>query len=93
MLGKHDAAVRTLTYLLPGLLYVLPAASQDEREWKRSLESSGAPTQSAVPRAPVGHRQPTTADIPKDLPKDPAEAERHKRDRELDAKLRICRGC
>ena len=93
MLGKQDAALRMLTFLLPGLLYALPAASQDEREWKRALESSGAPAQSAVPRAPVGHRQPTTADIPKDLPKDPAEAESHKRDRELDAKLRICRGC
>ena len=97
MLGKHDAAVRTMTLLLPGLLYAMPAASQSEREgereWQRSLGSSDSAQQPTGPRAPVGHRQPTAADIPKDLPKDPEEAERIKRDRELDAKLRICRGC
>jgi hypothetical protein len=82
--------------LLPGLLYVVPAASQSERagqsEWQRSLGSPD-PAQSSVPRAPVGHRQPMASDIPKDLPKDAADAERAKRDRALDAKLRICRGC
>ena len=95
MLGKQNIAVRTMMMLLlPGLLYVVPAASQSQRsgenDWQRSL---GSPAQSTVPRAPVGHRQPTAADVPQDLPKDAADAERVKRDRELDAKLRICRGC
>jgi hypothetical protein len=96
MLGKQYIAVRTMIMLLPGLLYVGPAASQSERagesEWQRSLGSPDR-AQSTVPRAPVGHRQPTAADVPKDFPKDAADAERVKRDRELDAKLRICRGC
>ena len=93
-MGTKNIAARTMILLLPGLLYVVPATSQSERagesEWQRSL---GSPTQSTVSRAPVGHRQPTAADVPKDLPKDAADAERAKRDRELDAKLRICRGC
>jgi hypothetical protein len=96
MHGQQNIATRTMMLLLPGLLYVVPAASQSERpgesEWQRSLGSPDR-VQSAVPRAPVGHRQPTAADVPKDLPKDAADAERVKRDRELDAKLRICRGC
>ena len=94
MMGTQNIAARTMILLLPGLLYVVPAASQSERagesEWQRSL---GSPAQPTVPRAPVGHRQPTAADVPKDFPKDAEDAERAKRDRELDAKLRICRGC
>jgi hypothetical protein len=81
---------------LPGLVYVLPAASQsgpaNNREWQRSLGASDR-SRSTAPNAPVGHRQPMVSDFPKDAPKDPADAERAKRDRELDAKLRICRGC
>jgi hypothetical protein len=90
MLAKHDVAVRIGMLLLPGLLYAMPAVSEGERDSKRS---AGASEQSKLPPAPVGHRQPTAADIPKDQPKDPAEIEREKRDRELDAKLRICRNC
>jgi len=93
MLAKHVVAVRTMTLLLPGLLYAAPAASQAEREWQRTLGSPERTPQSTVPRAPVGHRQPMASDLPKDLPKDPEDAERARRDRELDAKLRICRGC
>jgi hypothetical protein len=89
MLAKHDVAVRIAILLLPGLFYVTPAASQGERDSRPSSETS---EQSKTPRAPVGHRQPTSADIPKDLPKT-IDAAREKRDRELDAKLRICRNC
>jgi hypothetical protein len=46
-----------------------------------------------VAPAPVGHRQPKAADIPKDRPKDTTDEQREKLDRELDAKLRICRNC
>jgi hypothetical protein len=91
---KRDVAVRTMALLLLILWFAVPAASQDQREqqeWQRSL---GSPERSQPrPQAPVGHRQPTAADISKDLPTDPDVAERAKRDRELDAKLRICRGC
>ena len=90
MLAKHDVAVRMAVLLLPGLLYALPAASEGDRD---SNPSSNTSEQSKLPRAPVGHRQPTAADIPKDLPKDPAAAAHEKRERELDAKLRISRGC
>jgi hypothetical protein len=81
--------------LLPGLLHAMPAASQSgldgEREWQRALGTPGP--QLNMPQAPVGHRQPTAADVPKGLSGDAADAERARRDRELDAKLRICRGC
>ena len=97
MLGNRNVAVRIMTMVLvPGFLYAVPAASQSDRpgenEWQRSIGSPDR-ARSTVPQAPVGHRQPMASDIPKDLPKDPDEAERVKRDRALDAKLRICRGC
>ena len=90
MLAKHDVAVRIGIFLLPGLLFAMPAASEGDRDSRRASETS---EQTKPPRAPVGHRQPTAADIPKDLSKNPADAEREKRDRELDARLRICRNC
>ncbi len=90
MLAKHDVAVRIGMVLLPGLLYAMPAASEGDRDSRRAPSPTD---QSKLPQAPVGHRQPTAADIPKDLPKDAADIEREKRDRELDAKLRICRNC
>jgi len=87
MLAKHDVAVRIGIVLLPGLLFAMPAASEGDRDSRRGSETSEG---SKLRQAPVGHRQPKAADIPKDLSKDPADAEREKRDRELDAKLRIC---
>src|SRR4030088_904791 len=66
MLAKHDVAVRMAVLLLPGLLYACPPAPEGARDSNRSSNTS---EQSKLPRAPVGHRQPTTADIPKDLPK------------------------
>ncbi|MEA2979653.1 MAG: hypothetical protein QOF91_1548 [Alphaproteobacteria bacterium] len=93
MLAKQDFASRMAVLLLPGLLYATPVVSQSDRDSKDALDSSARPEVSTLPKAPVGHRQPTAADIPKDLPKDTTDEERAKRDRELDAKLRICRGC
>jgi hypothetical protein len=90
MLAKHDVAVRIGMVLLPGLLYAMPAASEGDRDSSRAPSPTD---QSKLPQAPVGHRQPTAADIPKDLPKNEADIAREKRDRELDAKLRICRNC
>jgi hypothetical protein len=79
--------------LLPGLLYAVPAMSQSERESKRPPSAAGSVLGPKVWPAPVGHRQPTVADIPKDLSKDSAEQPRDKRDREIDALLQICRDC
>jgi hypothetical protein len=89
MFAKCNVTVRLAAFLLPALLS-LPAAAEGDRE---SQSSPAASEQPKLPRAPIGHRQPTAADIPKDAPKD-AEAEANdKRERELDTKLRICRGC
>jgi hypothetical protein len=41
--------------------------------------------------APVGHRQPRASDIPQDQAKSEARGDAGFRD--LDAKLRICKGC
>ena len=91
MLLKRDVAVRMVVVLIPGLLYAMPAASQqNDRDSKRSSSMSEPST---VLQAPVGHRQPTAADVPKDVTKDAAEIENQRRERELDAKLQICRGC
>ena len=93
MLAKNYVAVRIAALLLPGLLFAMPAASEGSRDWLRPADSERSGTASKIPPAPVGHRQPTAADIPKNVPKDAADLEREKRDRELDAKLQICRGC
>jgi len=47
-------------------------------------------TGQAVPRAPVGHRQPTAKDVPSS---DQSTSVRTPEEEELDRKLRICRGC
>ena len=89
MLANNHVAMRIMMLLLPGLLYAMPAASQGERDANRSSETK---PQSKSPQAPLGHRQPTPADF-KDLPRTPVDAAQARRDRELDAKLRICRKC
>jgi hypothetical protein len=43
--------------------------------------------------APIGHRQPTLADIPQDETLSTLEREQQRLDAELDRKLIICRGC
>jgi hypothetical protein len=93
MLGSNHVAVRMTALLLPGLLYAMPAMSEGERESKRPAPTAGAVLGPKVWPAPVGHRQPTLADIPKDVAKDSAEQPRDKRDREIDALLQICRDC
>ena len=93
MIAKYHVAMRMTALLLPGLLYAMPAASEGDRDSRRSSDTLERSEQSKVLRAPVGHRQPTVADIPKNLPIDAAQAEYEKRERELDVKLRICRDC
>jgi hypothetical protein len=43
--------------------------------------------------APVGHRQPGAADIPTGVPLSSSRAEQEQLDRNIDDKLKICRGC
>jgi hypothetical protein len=71
--------------LLPATL-AMPVTAQDKPRDQRSAADSKAPA------APVGHRQPTAADIAK-AQADTSDPEREKRDRALDKRLQICRGC
>jgi hypothetical protein len=43
--------------------------------------------------APVGHFQPRAGDIPTGIPLSPSRAEQESLDRDIDEKLKICRGC
>jgi hypothetical protein len=43
--------------------------------------------------APVGHFQPRSGDIPTGIPLSPSRAEQESLDRDIDEKLKICRGC
>jgi hypothetical protein len=43
--------------------------------------------------APVGHRQPNQADVPRHEAVSAWERQQHQMDQELDRKLIICRGC
>jgi len=83
---KHDLARYLVSLLLPVLVMVTAAAAQD----RPTADRTG--TRSSVPAAPVGHRQPTAADVAK-ARADTADPEREKRERELNKKLQICRGC
>jgi hypothetical protein len=89
MHAKRVVAVRMLLLLLLLPIFAMPAPSRGQS----SPDRDKAAEQSKQPRAPVGHRQPTAADAPKERPKDAAEIANEKRERELDAKLQICRGC
>jgi hypothetical protein len=46
-----------------------------------------------MPEAPVGHRQPRAADIPRNLPKFEADKKLEQQNRKLDRSLKFCRGC
>jgi hypothetical protein len=77
--------VRIAVLLLPGLLYAAPAMAEGERESK-APSTTGSALGPKVWPAPVGHRQPTRADIPKGLSNEPEEPPRN---REIDALLQI----
>jgi len=46
-----------------------------------------------IPQAPIGHRQPRAADLPKETSNDAADLRQQQRDRKLDRSLQLCRGC
>lgn len=74
------------------LLFATSAAfAQGTGTGVSSKSVSPAGSVKAVGSAPVGHRQPTAADVGKDPG---ADAARSAEDRELDRKIRsICKGC
>jgi hypothetical protein len=90
MTGPKRAVLRLAILALPGLLTYQGAVAQP-----RDQTTGAAPRteERLVPQAPVGHRQPRAADIPDSLEKTAADRERERKDRELDKRLRICRGC
>lgn len=78
----------TLGHLLPILAVLVAttaAVAQDRPMSDRSARQPGSSS------APVGHRQPAAADVRKTQPI--VDPEQEKRERELDKKLQICRGC
>src|SRR2546430_774789 len=94
---QEDGAmlVQTRVMCLVMLLTAAPAFAQGERPQDRA-SSSASNAMSAKPlSAPVGHRQPTAADLERAgvPPKPDQEIEQDKRDLELDSRLKICRNC
>ena len=68
----------------PELQVILPAA----------YAQGGGKSQGNVPQAPVGHRQPTTREVPNDRERTSADDAMKKIDDNLKKKLGgICRGC
>ena len=56
--------------------------------------SVGTTINGAVPRAPVGHRQPRASDVPNETSYVPSSDPISKEDAMLDKKIKsICRGC
>jgi hypothetical protein len=83
---------------LPALLGAAGAGAQNAQpsaQDKRPQETTGSAASSGVPPAPVGHRQPRASDIPADTERTATDEDRRQlqRDREIDKKLWICRGC
>jgi hypothetical protein len=88
IVARHHVALRVAALLvLPGLLYATAAGALDDRP----AVTAQQPATSS--NAPVGHRQPTAADVAKEPQQTAADREREKRDRALDKRLQICRGC
>jgi hypothetical protein len=90
MLTRHHIVLLTIAVLSLGT-YATSAGAQDQG--KRPETTGSASGSSGVPPAPVGHRQPRASDIPADTQPTGQEETQIQRDRELDKKLWICRGC
>jgi len=86
------------------LVALLPSAHASDRNTfidalpdlpARSAEhlASAEPTSHLPWLAPVGHRQPSRADVPRSETLSTWEREQQQRDQMLDRKLIICRGC
>jgi hypothetical protein len=82
---QTSCAARCFVSLVAALVFVVSAKAQDKPASSRSTRDSTSTS------APVGHRQPTAADVTRVKPM--IDPEQEKRERELDKKLQICRGC
>ena len=89
MPANHDVAVRLMVLLLPVLLYAVPAMSQG----KSRIESRVGAEIGCWPRGAGRSSSAEGCRYSERAPKDAADEQRDKLDRELDAKLRICRDC
>ena len=82
---------KTITAVAFLALIGAPAALAQSRT-NTGSGSTAAPSSHTTNSAPVGHRQPTAADVAKEQPT-MSDEEREKRDRALEKRLQICRGC
>jgi hypothetical protein len=69
------------------------SANQGIGSPKSSLRFVGTIKNSTVWLAPVGHRQPRAADIPKSVPDSEETASLERENASVDSKISICRGC
>lgn len=86
--------MRAMTVAIPLFLASLPAAAQDQSKAPpgQTTPSSPAPmTGTAVPQAPVGHRQPTQGGLPPAVRKEEDSARRTVDD--LGPIPQICKNC
>lgn len=103
---KHLAAIAILSsaianHVLAQEVIEEPRAQSKESRSRNlgigSLESSerfiGTVENSTVWLAPVGHRQPGAADIPKSAPESEDTASLDRENAFVDSKMSICRGC
>jgi hypothetical protein len=81
-----------IRYALLAALGLSMAAAAPDALAREQAAGTGAIGATVWP-APVGHRQPRAADIPAATTKHASDAEQERRDRALDRRLRICRGC
>jgi hypothetical protein len=83
-----------VTGLAVTLLASAACAQDAPRDRDKAAVTSPAPdaTRSAPLQAPVGHRQPRISDLPAATPRDEDKAAAGPPD-DIDARLRICRGC
>ena len=86
--------MRAMTVVIPLFLASLPAAAQDQSKAPpgQTTPSSPAPmTGTAVPQAPVGHRQPTQGTFPPAVRKEEDSGRRAVDD--LGPVPKICKNC
>jgi hypothetical protein len=94
MIATRFAALHLSIFAAAALFCAAGAAAQDARApASRTTGSAVREIPSTVPPAPVGHRQPRLSDLPPESQRAASNTERSTRDRELDRKLQICRGC
>ena len=91
-MSKFQGVMATVTGLAVALL-ACAASAQDAPRDKAAVASPAPDQPRSIPlQAPVGHRQPRISDVPAAPARDEDKAAAGPRD-DIDAKLRICRGC